>query len=927
MVSRQFSVAFSTWRTEAERRKELTRLLRGSIIRWAMQSMSRAWNQWRRVAAAMRKQRLHTEQQEEMDRLRDQLAKAQESGGSEHVRASNLEAVLTRLQEEDAALQDDLAKLQAELARLQGRNGELEKQLVEMPALRATNEELQRNEQGLLLAKEVAEQQRNEFELRVEGCVQMSADKCSSHSHQFTSLAQELQLIRLASKTDNLRLAELEQELAQSHQVLLSSPKRDEHQQLREQLAHAEGRSLDLEVLKDRNTQLEDELTELRAELLQLREGLARAEGRNEHLEGEELASQRVAVLEHQLSQKTQESQDFSAARIRMAEMEAELVKFQALLERANESNMQLQEQVVEGQVFKAQAQQLQEDIQALEKLHQDCSRQRDEMEHWVEQALVMATSKVTLATTIGFQKARQNEVLVIRMRKEVTTLRLEKDSFIDQLDSSKTTTFSSQQQLDELQNKLNASLEDSQDAAHTTEQLEQKVRELEEADASSSQIIAELTLKVANLESNIGIAQKDKEYFQQLHDTQLKESGSLREELARLKKANEGLEIAMQGLQLDAEVHIRKVTDLTAANTKLKEDSDQLRHQIARNEGRCEQMEMQVSELGAMRAQAQQWQQEQQSLTTALQTADRERTAFESRLVSFTKMTQSVIEELVYKAHGNMVGLRSRCEQLQHLLSSKETALSMVQGEQVKSSMSAASQQEAVLELKLHIETLTARETQMASMLTHLQVESTKHVEEVNSWKTKYLELDSEFRARDAIHRNEINQLKLQADSFSSHTQEKVKYSVEITVLQEELTKWQQSDKASKQRLAELEAELAQARINLKLQHDFEHQVESTLQLCTRAVVALQHKVDRQHHLYKMQLTRLTDENNRYHEPQQLHHAPSCELSSTTQMARWLSMAAFRYVTAVSSLKEENNTLQDDLDHLRGEVRSLCCP
>jgi len=173
---------------------------------------------------------------------------------------------------------------------------------------------------------------------------------------------------------------------------------------------------------------------------------------------------------------------------------------------------------------------------------------------------------------------------------------------------------------------------------------------------------------------------------------------------------------------------------------------------------------------------------------------------------------------------------------------------------------------------------------------LTHLQVESTKHVEEVNSWKTKYLELDSEFRARDAIHRNEINQLKLQADSFSSHTQEKVKYSVEITVLQEELTKWQQSDKASKQRLAELEAELAQARINLKLQHDFEHQVESTLQLCTRAVVALQHKVDRQHHLYKMQLTRLTDENN-------------------------------RYVTAVSSLKEENNTLQDDLDHLRGEV------
>ena len=54
---------------------------------------------------------------------------------------------------------------------------ELEKQVVELPGLRATAEELQRSGQELRLAKEVADKQREELELRVEGCLQMSAEK------------------------------------------------------------------------------------------------------------------------------------------------------------------------------------------------------------------------------------------------------------------------------------------------------------------------------------------------------------------------------------------------------------------------------------------------------------------------------------------------------------------------------------------------------------------------------------------------------------------------------------------------------------------------------------------------------------------------------------------------------------------------------
>jgi chromosome segregation ATPase len=515
-----------------------------------------------------------------------------------------------------------------------------------------------------------------------------------------------------------------------------------------------------------------------------------------------------------------------------------------------------------------------------------------------------MATSEVTLANSIGFQKAGQSEVLLTRMRKEVTALRIEKDSFIEQLDSNRTSTFSSQQQLDELGDKLRESMEDSQEAVDNIRQLEQKIQELEEADAMSSKTIGELTLKVTTMESNLEMISKEKEYIQEKHDIQLKENDTLLVEATQLKKANQDLEIAMQALQLDAQVLIRKVADLTTVNTKLQDALDQLRHETARNEGRYEQMDLQFTELGLLRTQAQQWQQERLSLTEALQTGVRERTEFENRLLAFIGMTRSVVEDLVSEERMKMSVLNSQCQQLQQSLTSKETALSMLQGEQAKSSISAASKQDAVMELKLHIETLTAREAQMASMVTHLQSESTKHAEEVNSWRTKYLELESELKARSVIHQTEIahlqkdvvslrdenSQFKLQVASFSSQTEEKVKYSVEITILQEELTKWQIADNVNKQHLAELEAQLAEARMHLKLQSDFEHQVESTLQLCTRAVVALEHKVARQHHLYKMQLTRLTDENT-------------------------------RHVAAVSSLTEENSTLQDDLEHLRGEV------
>jgi len=67
--------------------------------------------------------------------------------------------------------------LKDEHSMLRGQHGELEKQVLELPVLRSTAEQLQQEKQALMVLKKAAEKQHAEFEHRVESFVQMSADK------------------------------------------------------------------------------------------------------------------------------------------------------------------------------------------------------------------------------------------------------------------------------------------------------------------------------------------------------------------------------------------------------------------------------------------------------------------------------------------------------------------------------------------------------------------------------------------------------------------------------------------------------------------------------------------------------------------------------------------------------------------------------